>query len=80
MGSVHRRALVARHGNHGQLGLVQHQRMPAQPGGFDTVSQQLLMPFDNPAKTAIVADMLVRNGNLKPGESVPSGGNQTAIK
>ena len=47
---------------------------------------QLLMPFDNPAKiddaakTAIVAYMLVRNGNLKPGESVPSGGNQTAIK
>ena len=47
---------------------------------------QLLMPFDNPAKiddaakTAIVAYMLVRNGNLKPGDSVPSGGNQTAIK
>ena len=47
---------------------------------------QMLMPFDNPAKiddaakTAIVAYMLVRNGNLKPGESVPGGGNQTAIK
>ena len=47
---------------------------------------QLLMPFDNPAKiddaakTAIVAYMLVRNSNLKPGDSVPSGGNQTAIK
>ena len=47
---------------------------------------QLLMPFDNPAKiddaakTAIVAYMLVRNGNLKPGDSVPSGGNLTAIK
>ena len=47
---------------------------------------QLLMPFDNPAKiddaakTAIVAYLLVRNGNLKPGDSVPSGGNQTAIK
>ena len=47
---------------------------------------QLLMPFDNPAKiddaakTAILAYVLVRNGNLKPGESVPSGGNQTAIK
>ena len=47
---------------------------------------QLLMPFDDPAKiddaakTAIVAYMLVRNGNLKPGDSVPSGGNQTAIK
>ena len=47
---------------------------------------QLLMPFDNPAKiddvakTAIVAYMLVRNGNLKPGESVPNGGNQIVIK
>ena len=53
-------------------------------GLFDYM--QLLMPFDNPAKiddaakTAIVAYMLVRNGNLKPGDSVPSGGNQTAIK
>jgi hypothetical protein len=47
---------------------------------------QMLMPFDNPAKiddaakTAIVAYMLVRNGNLKPDGSVPSGGDQTAIK
>ena len=53
-------------------------------GLFEYVQQ--LMPFDNPAKiddaakTAIVAYMLVRNGNLKPGESLPSGGNQTAIK
>lgn len=47
---------------------------------------QLLMPFDNPAKiddsakTAIAAYMLVRNGNLKASESLPTGGNQTAIK
>ena len=47
---------------------------------------QLLMPFDNPAKvddtakTAIVAYMLVLNGDLKAAESLPSGGNQTAIK
>jgi cytochrome c len=47
---------------------------------------QLLMPFDNPAKiddaakTAIVAYMLVRNGNLKPDASLPAGGDQTAIK
>lgn len=47
---------------------------------------QLLMPFDNPAKiddaakTAIVAYMLVRNGSLKPASSVPSGGDQTAIR
>jgi cytochrome c len=47
---------------------------------------QLLMPFDNPAKiddaakTAIVAYMLVRNGNLKPDATVPRGGDQTAIK
>jgi len=47
---------------------------------------QMLMPFDNPAKiddaakTAIVAYMLVRNGNLKPDGSVPPGGDQTAIK
>ncbi len=47
---------------------------------------QLLMPFDDPAKiddaakTAIVAYMLVRNGNLKPEASVPRGGDQTAIK
>ena len=47
---------------------------------------QLLMPFDNPAKiddaskTAIVAYMLVRNGNLKPDGNVRPGGDQTAIK
>jgi mono/diheme cytochrome c family protein len=53
-------------------------------GLFDYV--QLLMPFDDPAKiddaakTAIIAYMLVRNGNLKPEASVPTGGDQTAIK
>ena len=47
---------------------------------------QLLMPFDNPAKiddtakTAIVAYMLVRNGNLNPDDVLPNGGNQTGIK
>jgi mono/diheme cytochrome c family protein len=47
---------------------------------------QMLMPFDNPAKiddaakTAIVAYMLVRNGNLKPDSSMAPGGDQTAIK
>jgi len=47
---------------------------------------QLLMPFDDPAKiddeakTAIVAYMLVRNGNLKSAESLPKGGNQAAIR
>ena len=47
---------------------------------------QLLMPFDNPAKiddeakTAIVAYMLVRNGNLKAAETLPKGGNQAAIR
>ncbi len=47
---------------------------------------QMLMPFDNPAKVddtakvAIVAYMLVRNGNLKPGETMPPGANQTPIK
>jgi mono/diheme cytochrome c family protein len=47
---------------------------------------QMLMPFDNPAKiddkakAAIVAYMLVRNGNLKPGETMPPGGNQTPVK
>lgn len=47
---------------------------------------QLLMPFDNPAKiddeakTAIVAYMLVRNGNLKSAESLPKGGNLAAIR
>ena len=40
MGAVHRRALVARHGDHRQPRFVQHQRMPAQPSGFDTVTQQ----------------------------------------
>lgn len=47
---------------------------------------QMLMPFDNPAKiddsakSAIVAYMLVRNGNLKAAESLPVGGNLTVIK
>lgn len=47
---------------------------------------QMLMPFDNPAKiddsakSAIIAYMLVRNGNLKATESLPVGGNLTAIK
>ena len=47
---------------------------------------QLLMPFDDPAKiddeakTAIVAYMLVRNGNLKSAESLPKGGNLAAIR
>ncbi len=47
---------------------------------------QMLMPFDDPAKiddkgkTAIVAYMLVRNGNLKPGDTVPLGGNQAPIR
>lgn len=47
---------------------------------------QMLMPFDNPAKidddakTAIVAYMLVRNGDLKAGMAIPRGGNQTGIK
>ena len=53
-------------------------------GLFDYM--QLLMPFDNPAKiddgakTAVVAYMLVRNGNLKPAQSLPAGGDQTPIK
>ncbi len=53
-------------------------------GLFDYV--QLLMPFDDPAKiddaakTAIIAYMLVRNGNLKAEATVPTGGDQTAIK
>jgi polar amino acid transport system substrate-binding protein len=47
---------------------------------------QLLMPFDNPAKindndkAAIVAYILVRNGTLKAGDTLPVGGNQTKIK
>lgn len=47
---------------------------------------QMLMPFDNPAKiddaskTAIAAYMLVRNSNLKPADSLPTGGDQTAVK
>ena len=47
---------------------------------------QMLMPFDNPAKiddaakSAIVAYMLVRNGNLKATESLPVGGNLTAVR
>jgi mono/diheme cytochrome c family protein len=47
---------------------------------------QMLMPFDNPAKiddtakTAILAYMLVRNGNVKANVSMPRGGDQTGIK
>jgi mono/diheme cytochrome c family protein len=47
---------------------------------------QMLMPFDNPAKidddakTAIVAYMLVRNGDMKASVAIPRGGNQTGIK
>jgi mono/diheme cytochrome c family protein len=47
---------------------------------------QLLMPFDDPAKvddagkTAIVAYMLVRNGNVQANVSMPRGGDQTGIK
>ncbi len=47
---------------------------------------QLLMPFDNPAKlddrqkTAIVVYLLVRNGTLPAGASLPQGGNDSAIK
>jgi hypothetical protein len=46
----------------------------------------MLMPFDDPAKVddkgkaAIVAYMLVRNGNLKPAETLPPEGNQAPIK
>jgi mono/diheme cytochrome c family protein len=47
---------------------------------------QMLMPFDNPAKVddqgkaAIVAYMLVRNGTIKAGETLPSGGNATPLR
>jgi mono/diheme cytochrome c family protein len=47
---------------------------------------QLQMPFDDPvkiddaAKTAIVAYMLVRNGNLKAAGALPVGGDQTPIR
>jgi mono/diheme cytochrome c family protein len=47
---------------------------------------QMLMPFDNPAKiddaakTAIVSYMMVRNGTLKPGDTLPTGGNATPIR
>lgn len=47
---------------------------------------QLMMPFDNPAKigdadkTAIVAYMLVRNGNMKAGATLPLGGDATPIR
>lgn len=53
-------------------------------GLFDYV--QLLMPFDDPAKiddtakTAIIAYLLVRNGDLNADATVPTGGDQTAIK
>jgi len=47
---------------------------------------RLLMPFDDPAKltdeqkTAVLAYMLVRNGSLPAGASLPTGGNDTTIK
>jgi cytochrome c len=47
---------------------------------------QLLMPFDNPqkiddaSKLAILAYMLVRNGNLPAAQSLPAGGGGTPIK
>ena len=47
---------------------------------------QLLMPFDDPSKlddaqkTAVVAYMLVRNGNLRPGASLPTGGDLSPIR
>jgi|688.fasta_scaffold104470_4 cytochrome c len=47
---------------------------------------QLLMPFDDPAKlndsqkTAVVAYMLVRNGSLRPGVTLPTGGDLSSIK
>lgn len=53
-------------------------------GLFDYL--QLLMPFDDPAKvddegkTAITAYMLVRNGSMKVGETLPLGGDQLPIQ
>lgn len=47
---------------------------------------QLLMPFDDPSKmddvqkTAVVAYMLVRNGNLSPDATLPVGGDPTPIR
>lgn len=47
---------------------------------------QLLMPFDDPSKlddaqkTAVVAYMLVRNGSLRPGVSLPTGGDPSPIR
>ncbi len=47
---------------------------------------QMLMPFDDPAKVdaqgkaAIVAYMLVRNGSMKAGDSLPPGGNATPLR
>jgi hypothetical protein len=44
----------------------------------------MLMPFDDPAKvnddgkTAITAYMLVRNGDLPPGVTLPLGGSTAA--
>jgi len=46
---------------------------------------QLLMPFDDPtklddtAKIAITAYILSQNGNLKPHQSLPPGGDQTPV-
>lgn len=53
-------------------------------GLFDYL--QLLMPFDDPAKlndqqkTAVTAYMLARNGTLPASGTLPTGGNDTAIK
>jgi len=47
---------------------------------------QLLMPFDDPSKmddiqkTAVVAYILVRNGNLSPDTTLPVGGDPTPIR
>ena len=47
---------------------------------------QLLMPFDDPAKlddtakTAITAYILAQNGNLRPQQSLPSGGDLTPVR
>ena len=53
-------------------------------GLFDYL--QLLMPFDDPAKlndqqkTAVAAYILTRNGTIGPAVTLPTGGNETAIK
>lgn len=60
-------------------------------GKFATVKglveyMQMMMPFDNPAKldpagkAAIVAYMLVRNGTVKAGETIPPEGTAGSLK